>query len=93
MIYIRGNHPYHFRSGQWAHLFSVQHDSEGRDLWCVEFPDGKTDVWPSWDTQADYDVRVQIEHPNAEEADSGHQVNDASTAIGELSAALRSQAL
>lgn len=75
MIYIRGNHPYHFRSGKWAHLFSIQHDEQGRDLWVVEFPDGVTDVWPSWDTVADYDVRVQVEAPIEEEDVSVHQVH------------------
>ena len=72
MIWIRGTHPYSYRSGQWAHLFSIQWDEEGKDLWVVEFPDGDTDVWPSWDTAAGYDVRVQVEAP--EEDPNGNQV-------------------
>lgn len=63
MIYVRGTHPYAFRSGQWAHLFSIQHDEHGRDIWVVEFPDGKGDAWPSWDSAAGYEVRIQIEEP------------------------------
>lgn len=63
MIYVRGTHPYAYRSGNWAHLFSIQHDDEGRDLWVVEFPDGAMDVWPSWDKQAGYEVKIQIEEP------------------------------
>lgn len=64
MIYVRGTHPYHFRSGQWAHLFSIQHDTEGRDIWCVEFPDGVQDAWPSWDTAAWWEVKIQMEEPD-----------------------------
>lgn len=57
MIYIRRGR------GPWAHLFSIQYDERGRDLWVVEFSDGHTDVWPSWDASAGYEIRVQIEAP------------------------------
>lgn len=69
MIYIRGNHPYHYRSGEWAHLFSIQHNEDGKDIWIVEFPDGATDAWPAWDRVAQYEVRVQIEHPSPDDVD------------------------
>jgi hypothetical protein len=74
VIYVRGTHPMHLRSGEWAHLFSIQHDADGRDLWVVEFPDGAKDVWPSWDAGAGYDVRVQIESPEPVEEPNGNQV-------------------
>jgi hypothetical protein len=63
VIYLRQRHQYGFRSGEWAHLFSIQHNAEGKDMWVVEFPDGAMDVWPSWDVVAEYDVKVQIEPP------------------------------
>lgn len=69
MIYVRGTHPYAFRSGDWAHLFSIQHDEQGRDLWVVEFPDGVMDVWPSWDKQHGYEVKVQIEEPHNDQGE------------------------
>jgi hypothetical protein len=65
MIYIRGTHPYHYRSGEWAHLFSIQHNEDGQDIWIVEFDDGAMDAWPSWDTGAQYEVRVQVEAPES----------------------------
>lgn len=89
MIYIRGRHPYAYRSGEWAHLFSIQHDAEGRDMWVVEFPDGATDVWPSWDAEADYDVRVQIEPPV--EAHSDRQDNSSRSTTRDAAAAILAQ--
>lgn len=61
MIFIRGTHRYHFRSGEWARLFNIQYDDQGRIIWIVEFPDGETDAWASWDAVAGYEVRYQIE--------------------------------
>lgn len=57
MIKIRATHPYAFRSGEWADLFSIQYD-DGRAMYVVEFPDGAQDVWPSWDEDHGYEVRV-----------------------------------
>lgn len=89
MIYIRQTHPYGYRSGEWAHLFSIQHNEDGQDVWIVEFPDGAMDAWPSWDGDAGYDVRVQIEHP--EEVDHGNQVQPAWGPAGSAARKLRTQ--
>lgn len=59
MIKIRATHHYAFRSGEWADLFSIQYDDEGRALYVVEFEDGAQDVWPAWDLQHGYEVRVE----------------------------------
>ena len=72
MIYIRGLHQDHYRSGEWAHLFSIQHDEEGRDIWVVEFPDGAKDAWPSWDSVARFEVKVQIEEPFNDQSKQAH---------------------
>lgn len=86
MIYIRGTHPYAFRSGEWAHLFSIQHNDEGQDLWVVEFDDGEMDVWPSWDVLAGYDVKVQIEPITIEESNDNQEYEGggAATAAAKL---------
>ncbi len=72
MIYIRGTTPDAVRSGEWAHLFSIQHNPDGKDIWIVEFDDGATDAWPSWDLLAGYDVRVQIEAPEVVHDNQDH---------------------
>ena len=58
MIHIRQTHHNGYRSGQWAHLFSIQHNQDGKDIWVVEFDDGAMDSWPSWDKAAGYQVKV-----------------------------------
>lgn len=68
MIYVRGTHRYHFRSGEWAHLFSIQHDEHGRDIWIVEFPDGMADAWPSWDEAAGYEVLYKPKEPTHDQS-------------------------
>lgn len=79
MIYIRCNDPDAPRSGEWAHLFGIQYNDEMKDIWIVEFPDGATDAWPSWNHLAQYDVKVQIEQPEpVEEPQHDDQGNDAS---------------
>lgn len=61
MIWLKSS--FSERKNEWGHLFSIQHDSEGRDLLVVEFHDGSIDVWPSWGDPVDYDVRIQNEPP------------------------------
>jgi hypothetical protein len=90
MIYIRTTTEGAFRSGEWGHLFSIQHDSEGRDLWVVEFPDGGMDVWPSWDALAGYDVRVQLE-PIVSEETSDNQVYKAGRAAANAARVLHAK--
>ena len=83
MIMIRQTHNYGFRSGDWAHLFSIQHDKEGRDVWVVEFPDGAKDAWPSWDAMAGYEVKVDI---NEVELPTERTIDDQSTQTSTASA-------
>jgi len=71
MIWIRTTN-----NGRWGHLFSIQHDSQGRDLWVVEYEDGEPAVLASWGDPRDYDVRIQIEPP---EDSYVHQDHEAST--------------
>ncbi len=42
--WIRGTHPYAFRSGQWARL-AAEADYRGRPCYCVTFEDGVMDYW------------------------------------------------
>jgi hypothetical protein len=77
MIWIRSTSGDRYRAYEWAHLFSIQHDKQGRDLWVVEYQDGEPDVWPASDIEAGYDVRIQAEPP---EDPHEHQVNEGSGA-------------
>lgn len=59
--YIRGTHPYSFRSGHWARLRNVLEDPEtGRRQYVVEFADGVTDFWPVDDAVAGYEFHAEI---------------------------------
>lgn len=53
---IRGNHPYAFRSGEWAELKGIVPGPD-RECYLVEFPDGVTDFWPTHDEAAEYEQR------------------------------------
>ena len=88
MIYIRQTNPEVFRTGEWAHLFSIQYNEHGQDIWIVEFADGAKDAWPSWDSDAGYDVRVQIEAP---EVFHGNQGDEARPSIRDAAANLLAQ--
>lgn len=61
--YIRSDHRYAFRTGQWALIKEVQWDAQrGRFQWLVEWPDGAQDLWPVRDPVADYKFsKIQID--------------------------------
>jgi hypothetical protein len=45
-VRIRGNHPYAYRSGEWAELVTIAyHPETGHECYVVIFPDGRTDWW------------------------------------------------
>ena len=55
---IRGTHPYHFRSGEWARLLTVvEAPDPARDCYVVQFGDGVTDFWVVEDDAARYELR------------------------------------
>lgn len=54
---IRTNHPWGFRSGQWAELLTTAPDPEGRDCYVVRFSDGATDFWVVNDGDGRYEIR------------------------------------
>jgi hypothetical protein len=82
LIYIRSTNEECYRAFEWGHLFSIQHDKQGRDIWVVEFPDGGTDAWPSWDVEAGYDVRVQIEPPEDSHGNQGIEASGPARGAG-----------
>lgn len=45
ILWIRGTHPYAFRSGEWAKVVTTV-PSNDRECWFVEWPDGVTDFFP-----------------------------------------------
>lgn len=55
---IRGNHPYMFRSGQWASLVARMIYNE-RICYHVRFEDGVEDWWPVSDPEASYQFRYR----------------------------------
>lgn len=80
------------RSGEWAHLFSIQYDDDMKDIWIVEFPDGATDAWPSWNLSAQYDVKVQIEVPEPVEVPHDNQGDTASASAWDSARSILAQA-
>lgn len=54
--HIKSDHPYTFRSGEWATIVDAQ-ELPDRVLWWVRFPDGATDEWVVDDPSADYKFR------------------------------------
>jgi hypothetical protein len=62
-LYVRGTHPYAFRSGQWAEVIGVgwlprRHGSDPREprpVFKVRFVDGKEDYWPVYDQVAGHE--------------------------------------
>jgi len=56
--YIRGLHPYTFRSGQWAAITNAVWDpARQRYHWVLLWPDGQGDEWPVIDPAAEYEFR------------------------------------
>lgn len=56
MTQIRTNHPYGFRSGQWAVLLA--HGTfKGHSVYVVQFPDRAVDLWRIDDPAGDYEFR------------------------------------
>jgi hypothetical protein len=59
-FFIRGRHPACFRQGQWAKVVEVAWcqpptDGVARPVYVVEFIDGRRDLWPVYDSAADYE--------------------------------------
>lgn len=69
-------------SEKWGHLFSIQHDKQGRDLWVVEYEDGETAVLPSWGDPADYAVCIQNEPPEDSHGNQGIEAGSAGGPAG-----------
>lgn len=55
---IRSEHPYAYRSGQWARIVAVV-PARGRKAWLLEWPDGATDTWAVLDPAAEYEFKVR----------------------------------
>lgn len=66
-VEIRDNHPYGYRSGEWAQLIgkytlkrqpvSTDASPELRECYVLVFPDGVSDLWPVNDSGYDYEFR------------------------------------
>ena len=58
-VWIRGRHPYVFRSGQWARISGLElalaEKPYPRPCYRVRFEDGVEDVWPVYDLDAYYE--------------------------------------
>lgn len=55
---IRSDHPYSYRTGQWATIVdAAARKEDGRVLWSLLWPDGARDVWVVNDPTADYEFR------------------------------------
>lgn len=50
---IKSDHPYAFRSGQWATIVDAA-EKDGRVLWSLLWADGARDVWAANDPTATY---------------------------------------
>jgi hypothetical protein len=59
---VRSEHPYAFRSGEWALVTKLVRVSVLGDLMCweVKFPDGVEDLWAVEDKMADYEFRESV---------------------------------
>lgn len=58
--FIRGTHPYAFRSGEWAvleYVDTVLLHSEERQCFRVRFEDGVDDLWPVHNSGYDYELK------------------------------------
>jgi len=55
-VLIRTNHPYGYRSGQWAELLTTAPAPNKRDCYVVRFPDGATDFWVVDDPDGQYEL-------------------------------------
>lgn len=53
---IRSCHPYAFHSGEWGRLLTTV-ESQGRDCYLIQWPDGAEDWWPVEDAMAGYEFR------------------------------------
>ena len=51
---IRSCHPNAYQSGKWGTVVAVV-PARGTDMWLIEWPDGKTDVWNPVDPAAAYE--------------------------------------
>ena len=53
---VRSCHPYAYQSGKWARIVNVV-PCRGEEMWLLEWPDGKTDIWNPIDGAAEYEFR------------------------------------
>ncbi len=53
---VRSNHPYAYKSGQWAQIVA-EVVSDERLVWLLVWPDGDTDEWAVEDPSAEYEFR------------------------------------
>ncbi|WP_104086548.1 hypothetical protein [Arthrobacter sp. GMC3] len=64
---IRSQHPYAYRSGQWALITGTAkicaHENQTRGCYQLRWPDGATDDWAIEDPAADYEYREAKETP------------------------------
>lgn len=66
---VRATSRYAFRQGEWADLLAETTkqqqtgESEERQLWFVQFPDGVTDMWVANDPAAEYEFREKEDGP------------------------------
>ena len=58
--YIRTNHRYGYRSGQWAELLTTVPAPDKSDCYVVRFPDGVTDYWVVNDPNGEYEFAESI---------------------------------
>jgi hypothetical protein len=64
---VRQTHPYGYRSGEWAKVLTIV-ESHGRDCWLVLFEDGNTDWWPITDDVAGYEVLLDPDRRETNDA-------------------------
>ncbi len=67
-LQIKSDHPYQFRTGQWACIDGVRFVN-GRPCWHVFWPDHVMDLWVIHDPQANYEYReCEVENDPEPEA-------------------------
>lgn len=65
MTWIRGTHPFQFRSGEWAELLTTAPSPDGKDCYVVRFRDGATDYWRVDDSVERYEFTEEVPYERA----------------------------